>query len=141
MGIKRITRKLAVITALVLPLVVSADPIVIENQQGGQWELYLDNFFSTDFPDESGLGIKAHNGSPLSMLLRDSERFEYDHGYGNGDLRWQDVGGNGGVASGNRRARGFVTSGPPVSVPEPGTLALFGIGLAAMSLSRRRKKI
>jgi len=27
------------------------------------------------------------------------------------------------------------------SVPEPGTLALFGIGLAAMGLSRRRKKI
>ena len=29
----------------------------------------------------------------------------------------------------------------PVSVPEPGTLALFGIGLAGMGLARRRKQI
>jgi hypothetical protein len=30
--------------------------------------------------------------------------------------------------------------GPIASVPEPGTFALFGIGLAAMGLSRRKKK-
>ena len=35
----------------------------------------------------------------------------------------------------------LVLSDPAVPAPEPGTLALFGLGLAAMGLSRRRKKI
>ncbi len=30
---------------------------------------------------------------------------------------------------------------PPVAVPEPGTLALFGIGLLGMGLARRKRKI
>jgi len=32
-------------------------------------------------------------------------------------------------------------SDPPVQVPEPGTLALFGIGLLGMGLARRRKQV
>ena len=34
-----------------------------------------------------------------------------------------------------------IGSEPPTSVPEPGTLALLGIGLAAIGLTRRRKKV
>ena len=48
-----------------------------------------------------------------------------------------------------RRTRDFLAGGSvigvphivPEIVPKPGTLALFGIGLSAMGLSRRRKKI
>ncbi len=42
-----------------------------------------------------------------------------------------------GFAIDNRSAEYAITT----RVPEPGTLALFGIGLAALGLSRRRKKI
>ena len=34
-----------------------------------------------------------------------------------------------------------VITSSSVAVPEPGTLALFGIGLAAMGLARRKKKV
>jgi len=42
---------------------------------------------------------------------------------------------------GNLVSYGDVVSEPPVTVPEPGTLALFGIGLFGMGMSRRKKKI
>ncbi|HNP65202.1 MAG TPA: PEP-CTERM sorting domain-containing protein [Woeseiaceae bacterium] len=44
-----------------------------------------------------------------------------------------------GVADFGGVRRGFLAT--PVPVPEPGTLALFGIGLLGMGLSRRRKKL
>jgi len=47
-----------------------------------------------------------------------------------------EVGDNGEVAAGS-----IEVSDRPLSVPEPGTLALFGIGLIGMGLARRRKKI
>ena len=45
------------------------------------------------------------------------------------------------LSVGGSRLRLELDSLTPVAVPEPGTLALFGIGLAGMGLSRRRKQL
>jgi len=43
------------------------------------------------------------------------------------------------ICTGNAGGCVSLDTEPPVSVPEPGTLALLGIGLAAMGLARRKK--
>jgi len=44
------------------------------------------------------------------------------------------------ICTGNANGCVSLDSGPPMGVPEPGTLALFGIGLFGMGLARRRKQ-
>ncbi len=82
-----------------------------------------------------GGGTTCFNASGGSCIDNES-LFAFDGSLDGGSGRWRMI--QGGQDSGVQFS--MSVSGP-TSVPEPGTLALLGIGLFGMGLARRRKKV
>ena len=99
-------------------------------------------FFNIDF---SSFGLNVNIGQQLAIVLRESNNNPNTiyswAGTANdsyaGGMRTFDIGGGFVNTTTDFFFRTFVDT---VAVPEPGTLALFSIGLAAMGLTRRRKR-
>jgi hypothetical protein len=146
---------LALVAVLLSPMAANADPIIISTSIG-DYEIELIEGQTTDLSamlqdqvwygsqnlavEFAGLVLDAFGPVNLPYVgFNDGPYFVWDMGSESFSvgLYWFDVG----VFSGTFDNGYYVyATAEEVSVPEPGTLALFGLGLLGMGLARRRKK-
>jgi hypothetical protein len=102
--------------------------IVDENQVGTPFA--NDTFFTPDIADYMGLGIVGGfssgvgvggSGTPIFLIYLSSDSSSFTTDSGNAYAVW--------------------TPASPTSVPEPGTVFLFGAGLLGLGALRRRRKV
>jgi len=116
--------------------------LFVEQSDGGTFTLdSVDVAASTGNGPSIGMVIEGFlNNVSTGVISIASLGAGYTHSlgdiFGNIDyLLFDGIGGQGGFVLDN-----LTLSGPAASVPEPGTLALSGLGLAGLALTRRSKK-
>jgi len=111
------------------------NPFSLEYDQNGNWSFdssYWDNY------GDGSIGFKFGTGNT------DDEWFIYELQAGVSSGSWDFIGGSisnpkskgGGLSHTNLYTLG---SAPAVSIPEPGTLVLFGLGVIGLSISKKLK--
>ncbi|BDT66316.1 hypothetical protein os1_04750 [Comamonadaceae bacterium OS-1] len=110
--------------------------VVLSNRRGSSG----DNFIGTVFDDEASTAV-GNSAAPFTGALNAEELLSVFDGmdaFGTWTLRVQDLAS---ADVGSINSWGLNITSTTQNVPEPGSLALMGLGLAGLAATRRRKSV